>query len=229
MTMSVVLAIHDEQLAVHGGSSGLRDVALLELALGRPRNKWAYEKAELPELAAAYGYGIARNHPFVDGNKRTALLAMYTFLGVNNVDFHRSRRGRCGDDPLPRGRRCERREVLLAGFGTIGRKLDGEQRKTRPRKKPPFRPRRALCAGRRQCRRRGGALCRPAAARRRARSRRRCLGARLGARQSQRSADEGRPVAGDHSRSAAARIRRPNCRSCKAKRRPWAGPSSSGG
>ena len=87
MTISVVLAIHDEQLAVHGGSSGLRDVALLESALSRPRNKWAYEKAELPELAAAYGYGIARNHPFVDGNKRTALLVMYTFLGINKVDF----------------------------------------------------------------------------------------------------------------------------------------------
>ena len=87
VTKPVVPAIHDEQLAVHGGSSGLRDVALLESALNRPLNKWAYETAELPELAAAYGYGIARNHPFVDGNKRTALLAMYTFLGLNNVDF----------------------------------------------------------------------------------------------------------------------------------------------
>lgn len=87
VTMPIVLAIHDEQLAIHGGSAGLRDAALLESALGRPRNKWAYENAELPELAAAYGYGIARNHPFVDGNKRTALLAIYTFLGVNDVDF----------------------------------------------------------------------------------------------------------------------------------------------
>jgi len=87
VTMPIVLAIHDEQLAIHGGSTGLRDAALLESALGRPRNKWAYENAELPELAAAYGYGIARNHPFVDGNKRTALLAIYTFLGVNGVDF----------------------------------------------------------------------------------------------------------------------------------------------
>jgi death-on-curing protein len=87
VTMPIVLAIHDEQLAIHGGSAGLRDAALLESALGRPRNKWAYENAELPELAAAYGYGIARNHPFVDGNKRTALLAIYTFLGVNGVDF----------------------------------------------------------------------------------------------------------------------------------------------
>jgi death-on-curing protein len=85
--MPVVLAIHDEQLTVHGGSSGLRDVALLESALNRPINKWAYEGAELPELAAAYGFGIARNHPFIDGNKRTALLVMYTFLAVNGFDF----------------------------------------------------------------------------------------------------------------------------------------------
>ncbi len=87
LPIPVVLAIHDEQLAIHGGSSGVRDMALLESALGRPRNKWAYENAELSELAAAYGYGIARNHPFVDGNKRTALLAIYTFLGINGVDF----------------------------------------------------------------------------------------------------------------------------------------------
>jgi death on curing protein len=87
VSMPIVLAIHDEQLTIHGGSAGLRDAALLESALGRPRNKWAYENAELPELAAAYGYGIARNHPFVDGNKRTALLAIYTFLGVNGIDF----------------------------------------------------------------------------------------------------------------------------------------------
>jgi death-on-curing protein len=87
VTKLVVLAIHDEQLAVHGGSSGVRDIALLESALDRPRNKWAYEGAELPELAAAYGFGIARNHPFVDGNKRTSLLAIYTFLGINGVDF----------------------------------------------------------------------------------------------------------------------------------------------
>jgi len=87
LTTPIVIAIHDEQLAIHGGSAGLRDETLLESALGRPRNKRAYEGAELAELAAAYGYGIARNHPFVDGNKRTALLAIYTFLGVNGIDF----------------------------------------------------------------------------------------------------------------------------------------------
>jgi death-on-curing protein len=87
LTAAVVLAIHDEQLAIHGGSPGIRDAGMLESALDRPRNKWAYEAAELPELAAAYGYGMARNHPFIDGNKRTSLLAIYTFLGVNGVDF----------------------------------------------------------------------------------------------------------------------------------------------
>jgi death-on-curing protein len=83
----VIIAIHDEQLAIHGGSPGIRDMAMLESALDRPRNKWAYEQAELPELAAAYGYGLAKNHPFVDGNKRTSLLAIYTFLGINHVEF----------------------------------------------------------------------------------------------------------------------------------------------
>ena len=66
LTLPVVIAIHDEQLAIHGGSGGTRDAALLESALNRPRNKWAYEQAELPELAAAYGFAMARNHPFID-------------------------------------------------------------------------------------------------------------------------------------------------------------------
>jgi death on curing protein len=87
LSVPIVLAIHDEQLVAHGGSAGVRDVALLESALNRPLNKWNYENAELPELAAAYAYGIARNHPFVDGNKRTSLLALYTFLGINGIDF----------------------------------------------------------------------------------------------------------------------------------------------
>jgi death on curing protein len=87
LTRQMIVAIHDEQLAIHGGASGLRDDGMLESALDRPRNRWAYENAELAELAAAYAFGIARNHPFVDGNKRTALLALYTFLGVNGYDF----------------------------------------------------------------------------------------------------------------------------------------------
>lgn len=87
LTRPIIEAIHDEQLAIHGGASGLRDAGMLESALDRPRNKWSYEQAELPELAAAYAYGMARNHPFVDGNKRTSLLALYTFLGINGIDF----------------------------------------------------------------------------------------------------------------------------------------------
>lgn len=87
LTRRIIIAIHDEQLAIHGGASGLRDEVMLESALDRPRNKWSYESADLPELAAAYAFGIARNHPFVDGNKRTSLLALYTFLGVNGIDF----------------------------------------------------------------------------------------------------------------------------------------------
>lgn len=87
LTATMAVAIHDEQLLIHGGLSGIRDAALLESALDRPRNKWAYENAELPTLAAAYGYGLAKNHPFVDGNKRTSLLAIYTFLGINGIEF----------------------------------------------------------------------------------------------------------------------------------------------
>ncbi|WGD51719.1 type II toxin-antitoxin system death-on-curing family toxin [Bradyrhizobium sp. CB1650] len=87
LTRRMIIAIHDEQLAIHGGASGLRDEGMLDSALDRPKNKWSYESAELAELAAAYAFGIARNHPFVDGNKRTSLLALYTFLGVNGIDF----------------------------------------------------------------------------------------------------------------------------------------------
>lgn len=87
LTPTLVMAFHDEQLREHGGLDGLRDSAMLESALDRPRNKWAYGETDLAVLAAAYAYGLARNHPFVDGNKRAALLSVYTFLGLNGVDF----------------------------------------------------------------------------------------------------------------------------------------------
>ena len=87
LSEEVIIAIHDEQLAIHGGGAGLRDAGMLASALERPINKWAYEGAELPELAAAYAFGLAKNHPFIDGNKRTALLAIYAFLFINDVDF----------------------------------------------------------------------------------------------------------------------------------------------
>lgn len=81
---SVVLAIHEAQLAEHGGIGGIRDQGLLESALARPYNLEAYgENADAAALAAAYGFGIARNHPFLDGNKRTAFVVMELFLNLN--------------------------------------------------------------------------------------------------------------------------------------------------
>lgn len=87
-----VLAIHGRQIAEHGGSDGLRDEGLLLSALARPENLLAYgEDVDLAALAASYAYGIAKNHPFIDGNKRTALVVMRTFLASNDVDFVASR------------------------------------------------------------------------------------------------------------------------------------------
>jgi death-on-curing protein len=80
---SVVVALHDEQLAEHGGGAGLRDEGLLDSALARPRNLLAYGTPDVIDLAAAYAYGIAKNHPFVDGNKRTAAVVMELFLDLN--------------------------------------------------------------------------------------------------------------------------------------------------
>jgi death on curing protein len=87
LEVDLVTAIQSEQLALFGGAQGVRDAQLLESALDRPRNKHAYGEESLPVLAAAYAFGIARNHAFVDGNKRTALLAIYTFLGLNDIEF----------------------------------------------------------------------------------------------------------------------------------------------
>lgn len=75
--------LHDESIAEHGGAPGLRDEGLFESALARPLNLAAYGEPDLAELAAAYGVGLAKNHPFVDGNKRVALLAFGLFLGLN--------------------------------------------------------------------------------------------------------------------------------------------------
>jgi death on curing protein len=83
----IVLDIHAEQLAVFGGGDGTRDLGLLESALARPLNKFAYGETDLAALAAAYAFGIARNHPFVDGNKRAAFGAMIVFLGLNEIDL----------------------------------------------------------------------------------------------------------------------------------------------
>ena len=81
--------LHNQLLARFGGLEGIRDEGLLESALYRPVQKFQYEpNSTLPELAASYSYGIARNHPFFDGNKRSALLAAIVFLGINGMKLH---------------------------------------------------------------------------------------------------------------------------------------------
>jgi death-on-curing protein len=87
----VVDAIHADQVREHGGLPGARDENALQSALARPQQKYAYDPAiNLAGLAAAYGFGLARNHPYRDGNKRIAFLALVTFLGINGKDFEAS-------------------------------------------------------------------------------------------------------------------------------------------
>ena len=97
--MNVVDAIvaHDLELAAHGGADGIRDQGMLESALARPRNIWAYAKNPPPltALAAAYAFGLSSNHPFVDGNLRTALVVSFAFLDVNGLEVTASQEDAC--------------------------------------------------------------------------------------------------------------------------------------
>lgn len=86
ISVDVALAVHDRQLAEHGGPAGVKDLGLLESALARPINKHAYGEDDPCALAAAYAFGVARNHPFVDGNKRTAWVLARLFLALNAVE-----------------------------------------------------------------------------------------------------------------------------------------------
>jgi len=88
VAQAVALAIHDEQIAEHGGVSGVRDLGLLQSALHRPQNLAA--NPDIADLAAAYAFAIARNHPFVDGNKRTSAVVTRTFLRLNGLDINAS-------------------------------------------------------------------------------------------------------------------------------------------
>ena len=83
----VLRAVHEEQLAEHGGAPGTRDEGLFESALARPLNLAAYGSPDVAALAAAYGFGLARNHPFIDGNKRTAFVAVELFLELNGHEL----------------------------------------------------------------------------------------------------------------------------------------------
>jgi death-on-curing protein len=82
-----LLAAHDEQLAEHGGASGIRDIGMFESALARPKNQAAYGEPDAAALAAAYAFALAKNHPFIDGNKRIALVALESFLMLNGFDL----------------------------------------------------------------------------------------------------------------------------------------------
>jgi death on curing protein len=94
--LDVVLAMHEEALMLHGGPEGVRDMGLLESALARPKNLFAYsqESPSLSRLAAAYAKGIVANHPFVDGNKRTAFTVSLTFLRLNGLEVTASKKDR---------------------------------------------------------------------------------------------------------------------------------------
>jgi death on curing protein len=87
LSRNAVLAIHAEQLAEHGGAFGLRDAGLLDSALARPRNRAGYSEPDAPEIAATYAFGLVRNHPFVDGNKRTGFVVAATFLAINGHEL----------------------------------------------------------------------------------------------------------------------------------------------
>ena len=87
LDVEILIDLHAEQLALFGGPDGIRDQGMLESALGRPINKFTYGETDLAALAPAYAFGITRNHPFIDGNKRAAFGALIVFLGLNDIDF----------------------------------------------------------------------------------------------------------------------------------------------
>lgn len=89
LSITQVQMLHSESIQLFGGSPGVRDISLLESALGRPRNKWHHNpKVSVFELAAAYAFGIVKNHAFIDGNKRTSLLSIRSFLYTSGHHFH---------------------------------------------------------------------------------------------------------------------------------------------
>jgi len=90
LSETVLLAVHEEQLAEHGGPAGVRDAGMLSSAMARAKQRAIFGEPDAAELAACYGFGIARNHPFVDGNKRTAFVAVELFLVLNGFELQAS-------------------------------------------------------------------------------------------------------------------------------------------
>lgn len=87
LSPELILAVHDEQLAAHGGAQGIRDPGLLDSALARPMNHASYGEPDIAEIAALYSIGLIRNHPFIDGNKRAAYVALEACLRLNGCRF----------------------------------------------------------------------------------------------------------------------------------------------
>ena len=87
LSRELILAVHDEQLAEHGGATGIREEGLLESALARPLNRAAYGDPDIAELAAVFALGLIKSHPFIDGNKRTAYVALELFIRLNGLRF----------------------------------------------------------------------------------------------------------------------------------------------
>ena len=108
LPLQTIIDLQSEQLARFGGPDGIRDSGLLESALARPVNRWHYGETDLAPLAASYAFGLARNHPFVDGNKRIAFQAMMTFLRLNDIAFAPEPRPCNCHHPRPRRRRGQR-------------------------------------------------------------------------------------------------------------------------
>ncbi len=122
MTKELATAIHSRQLAEHGGADGVRDAGLLDSALARPRQQFAYADPtpNVPALAASYAFGVAKNHAFIDGNKRTAAVVCETFLMLNGYDVDRHRRRAVPGLPLPGRRRLGRADVRRLAGGARG-------------------------------------------------------------------------------------------------------------
>ena len=99
--VEAALAAHRVQIAEHGGGDGIRDESLLESAMSRPRNLVSYGEPDAASLAASYAFGIARNHPFVDGNKRTAAVVSEAFLNFTPSKYFRAMRSTCSGETLP--------------------------------------------------------------------------------------------------------------------------------
>ena len=246
LDIDIVLDFHAEQLALWAAPTGSVTSGFSNSALARPINKFAYGESDLAVLAAAYGFGIARNHAFVDGNKRTALASMIVFLGLNRIDLDappeqataiilglaagRDQRGSIGplDQRSHKAARCAW-DCALTCLSLLSSLLQPGTDQCHPPtpKRTVLRPRGTLCPRRRQRRRRSGALCRATSCWRRPQPRQRSLGARFGAWQSEGSAHEGRPVAGDHSHLLPPEYAT-ELQKLQAKPRPWAGLSSSG-